>query len=120
MSYWLMKSEPETFGIDDLRSSPQKTTHWDGVRNYQARNFMRDAMQRGDQAFFYHSNCAEPGIAGIVTIVKTGYPDHTAFDPKRQALRRGKRSRSTRAGTWSTCNSSANCAADHARGAQET
>ena len=76
-----MKSEPETFSIDDLRSSPKKTTHWDGVRNYQARNFMRDAMQRGDQAFFYHSNCEEPGIAGIVTVVKNGYPDHTAFDP---------------------------------------
>ena len=76
-----MKSEPETFSIDDLRSSPKKTTHWDGVRNYQARNFMRDAMQRGDEAFFYHSNCEEPGIAGVVTIVKTGYPDHTAFDP---------------------------------------
>lgn len=82
MSYWLMKSEPETFSIDDLRSSPKKTTHWDGVRNYQARNFMRDAMQRGDQAFFYHSNCEEPGIAGIVTVVKNGYPDHTAFDPR--------------------------------------
>ncbi len=81
MSYWLMKSEPETFSIDDLRSSPKKTTHWDGVRNYQARNFMRDAMRRGDQAFFYHSNCEEPGIAGIVTVVKNGYPDHTAFDP---------------------------------------
>jgi predicted RNA-binding protein with PUA-like domain len=82
MSYWLMKSEPETFSIDDLRSSPKKTTHWDGVRNYQARNFMQDAMQRGDQAFFYHSNCEEPGIAGIVTVVKNGYPDHTAFDPR--------------------------------------
>jgi predicted RNA-binding protein with PUA-like domain len=81
MAYWLMKSEPDTFSIDDLRSSPKKTTHWDGVRNFQARNFMRDAMQRGDEAFFYHSNCEEPGIAGIVTIVKTGYPDHTAFDP---------------------------------------
>ena len=81
MGYWLMKSEPETFSIDDLRSSPKKTTYWDGVRNYQARNFMRDAMQRGDEAFFYHSNCEEPGIAGVVTIVKTGYPDHTAFDP---------------------------------------
>jgi predicted RNA-binding protein with PUA-like domain len=81
MAYWLMKSEPDTFSIDDLRSSPKKTTPWDGVRNFQARNFMRDAMQRGDEAFFYHSNCEEPGIAGIVTIVKTGYPDHTAFDP---------------------------------------
>ena len=80
MSYWLMKSEPETFSIDDLKARPKRTTHWDGVRNYQARNFLRDGMQRGDLAFFYHSNCEEPGIAGIVKIVKTGYPDHTAFD----------------------------------------
>ena len=82
MNYWLMKSEPETFGIDDLARAPRKTTHWDGVRNYQARNYMRDQMQRGDCAFFYHSNCAEPGIAGIVKVVKTGYPDPTAFDKR--------------------------------------
>jgi predicted RNA-binding protein with PUA-like domain len=80
MSYWLMKSEPDVFGIDDLANSPRKTTHWDGVRNFQARNFMRDQMRRGDLAFFYHSNCEVPGIAGIVKIVKEGYPDHTAFD----------------------------------------
>jgi predicted RNA-binding protein with PUA-like domain len=80
MSYWLMKSEPDVFGIDDLAKSPRKTTHWDGVRNFQARNFMRDQMHRGDLAFFYHSNCEEPGIAGIVKIVKEGYADHTAFD----------------------------------------
>jgi predicted RNA-binding protein with PUA-like domain len=77
-----MKSEPETFGIDALAKSPRKTTHWDGVRNFQARTFMRDGMQRGDLAFFYHSNCDEPGIVGIVEIVKAGYPDHTAFDKK--------------------------------------
>jgi predicted RNA-binding protein with PUA-like domain len=77
-----MKSEPETFGIDALAKSPRKTTHWDGVRNFQARTFMRDDMQRGDLAFFYHSNCDEPGIVGIVEIVKAGYPDHTAFDKK--------------------------------------
>jgi predicted RNA-binding protein with PUA-like domain len=82
MSYWLMKSEPDTFGIDDLKRSPKKTTCWDGVRNYQARNFMRDQMARGDLAFFYHSNCEEPGIVGILKIVKTGYPDHTQFDPR--------------------------------------
>ena len=81
MSYWLMKSEPSTFSIDDLAGSPRKTTHWDGVRNFQARNFMRDEMRRGDLAFFYHSNCEEPGIVGIVKVVKTGYPDFTAFDP---------------------------------------
>ncbi len=82
MNFWLMKSEPETFGIDALAKSPRKTTHWDGVRNYQARNFMRDRMELGDRAFFYHSNCAEPAIVGIVKVVKTGYPDHSAFDPK--------------------------------------
>lgn len=80
MAYWLMKSEPDVFGIDDLAKSPGKTTCWDGVRNYRARNFMRDEMRRGDLAFFYHSNCEEPGIVGIVKIVKDGYPDHTAFD----------------------------------------
>lgn len=76
-----MKSEPAVFGIDDLARAPRRTTGWDGVRNYQARNYMRDSMARGDQAFFYHSNCPEPGIAGIVTISRSGYPDHTAFDP---------------------------------------
>ena len=79
MSFWLLKSEPEVFSIDDLRSSPSKTTCWDGVRNYQARNFLR-AMQVGDRAFFYHSNCAEPGIVGIVSVVREAYPDPTAFD----------------------------------------
>ena len=79
MAYWLMKSEPDVFGIDDLAKSPRKTTHWDGVRNFQARNFMRDEMRRGDRAFFYHSSCDEPGVVGIVEIVKEGYPDHTAF-----------------------------------------
>jgi predicted RNA-binding protein with PUA-like domain len=80
MSKWLMKSEPDVFGIDDLAKAPRKTTHWDGVRNYQARNFMRDRMRAGDLAFFYHSNCAEPAIVGVVKIVRAGYPDHTAFD----------------------------------------
>jgi predicted RNA-binding protein with PUA-like domain len=80
MAYWLMKSEPGVFGIDDLAKSPRKTTHWDGVRNFQARNFMRDEMRRGDLAFFYHSSCDEPGVVGIVEIVKEGYPDRTAFD----------------------------------------
>ena len=79
MSYWLMKSEPDVFGIDDLAKRPRKTTHWDGVRNFQARNFMRDQMRRGDLAFFYHSSCDEPGVAGVVKIVKEGYPDHTAW-----------------------------------------
>ena len=80
MKYWLMKSEPDVFSIDDLARSPRKTTFWDGVRNYQARGFMRDDMRVGDLAFFYYSNTEEPGIAGIVKVVKRGYPDHTAFD----------------------------------------
>ncbi len=81
MKYWLMKSEPDVFGIDDLRNAPGKTEPWDGVRNFQARNIMRDDMKTGDLAFLYHSNCKEPGIAGIMEIVRAGYPDMTAFDP---------------------------------------
>ena len=82
MNYWLMKSEPDVFGIDHLKKLPKKTDHWDGVRNYQARNMMRDDMKKGDLVFFYHSNCDEPGIVGIMKVVREGYPDHTAFDPK--------------------------------------
>ncbi len=82
MNYWLMKSEPDAFSIDDLKSRPKKTEHWDGVRNYQVRNMMRDQMKKGDLAFFYHSSCKVPAIVGIVEIVKEGYPDHTAFDPE--------------------------------------
>lgn len=81
MQYWLMKSEPDVFGIDHLRNMPEQTEHWDGVRNYQARNMLRDQMQVGDRVFFYHSNCDEPGIVGIAKIVRAGYPDHTALDP---------------------------------------
>ena len=80
MSYWLMKSEPETYSIDDLAAQPRKTDHWDGIRNYQARNFMRDQMVKGDLAFFYHSNCAEPAVVGMMAIVGKAYPDHTQFD----------------------------------------
>lgn len=76
-----MKSEPSTFGIDDLILKPAQTEHWDGVRNYQARNMMRDGMKMGDQVFFYHSNCDLPGIVGIMEIVREGYPDFTQFDP---------------------------------------
>ncbi|OEU70076.1 MAG: EVE domain-containing protein [Desulfuromonadales bacterium C00003093] len=82
MNYWLMKSEPNAFSIDDLKKMPQQTEHWDGVRNYQARNMMRDAMKIGDQVFFYHSNCETPGIVGLMEVVREGYPDHTAFDPQ--------------------------------------
>jgi predicted RNA-binding protein with PUA-like domain len=77
-----MKSEPSTFSISDLAAKPKQTEHWDGVRNYQARNIMRDQMQLGDQVFFYHSNCDVPGIVGIAEVVQEGYPDHTAFDPQ--------------------------------------
>jgi predicted RNA-binding protein with PUA-like domain len=80
--YWLMKSEPDEFSIDDLVRAPKQTTPWVGVRSYQARNFMRDEMHIGDLAFFYHSSCPEPGIAGIVEISKLAYPDATQFDPK--------------------------------------
>ena len=80
MNYWLIKSEPDAFSIDDLKNSPGKKDHWDGIRNYQARNFMRDDMQKGDQILFYHSNCKEPGIVGIAEITSGAYPDHTAFD----------------------------------------
>ena len=81
MNYWLMKSEPGCFSIDDLKAAPGKKTHWDGVRNYQARNMLRDEIKKGDQVFYYHSNANPPGIAGIASVVKNGYPDHTAFDP---------------------------------------
>lgn len=82
MACWLMKSEPSVFSIDDLARRPGKRDCWDGVRNYQARNMLRDGMKKGDLAFFYHSSTDETGIAGIVEIVREGYPDHTAFDPE--------------------------------------
>ncbi len=82
MRHWLMKSEPDAFSIDDLVRAPGKTTAWWGVRNYQARNFMRDQMQLGDQAFFYHSSCPHPGIVGIVEVSELAYPDATQFDPR--------------------------------------
>ncbi len=81
MRYWLMKSEPDECGIDHLVAAPKQPVPWVGVRNYQARNFMRDDMQVGDQAFFYHSSCPQPGIAGIVHISRSAYPDATQFDP---------------------------------------
>ena len=77
--YWLMKSEPDAYSIDDLERDGQ--TYWDGVRNYQARNFMRDDMCVGDGVLYYHSNCKPPGVVGLARIVREGYPDHTAFDP---------------------------------------
>ncbi len=82
MRYWLMKSEPHDFSIDDLENRPNQTEPWDGVRNYQARNFMRDGMSVGDRALFYHSNTKVPGVVGIMKIVSEAYPDPTAFDPE--------------------------------------
>ena len=79
--FWLMKSEPAECSIDDLARAPQATVPWVGVRNYQARNFMRDAMQVGDGVLFYHSSCAEPGVAGLARVASTAYPDPTQFDP---------------------------------------
>jgi predicted RNA-binding protein with PUA-like domain len=80
MNYWLMKSEPATFGIDDLARAPRQTAGWDGVRNYQARNMLRDDFRVGDRAFFHHSSCEVPGIVGTMEVVRAGHPDPTAFD----------------------------------------
>lgn len=80
MNYWLFKSEPETFSIDTLSKRPKQTEHWDGVRNYQVRNMLREEIKVGDLGFFYHSSCNPPGIAGIIEVVKNGYPDFSAFD----------------------------------------
>jgi predicted RNA-binding protein with PUA-like domain len=82
MKYWLLKSEPDVFGIDDLASAPGRTTGWEGVRNYQARNMLRDEFRKGDRAFFYHSSCEVPGVAGVVKVVREAYPDPTQFDAK--------------------------------------
>lgn len=79
MRHWLMKTEPATFGVDDLAAATRATA-WDGVRNYQARNMLRDEMRRGDLAFLYHSSCEVPGVVAVMEIVKEGYPDPTAFD----------------------------------------
>jgi predicted RNA-binding protein with PUA-like domain len=79
MNYWLMKTEPSTFGIDHLAKAPDQTTSWEGVRNYQARNMLRDEMKVGDLAFLYHSSCPEPGIAGVMRVVRAGYPDPSAW-----------------------------------------
>ncbi|QDU98377.1 EVE domain-containing protein [Lignipirellula cremea] len=80
--YWLLKSEPDCFSIDDLQQAPDQTTYWDGVRNYQARNFLRDSIKQGDRVLYYHSNAKPPGVAGVAKVVRDGYPDFTAWDPK--------------------------------------
>jgi predicted RNA-binding protein with PUA-like domain len=82
MNYWLMKSEPDVFSFEDLKKRPKKTEPWNGVRNYQARNFMRDEMKVGDIVLFYHSSCPVPGIAGLAEVASRPYPDETQFDPK--------------------------------------
>ncbi|XQF91106.1 EVE domain-containing protein [Pseudoalteromonas espejiana] len=80
MNYWLFKTEPDAFSIDDLKNAPQQTTLWEGVRNYQARNFMRDDIKLGDQVMVYHSSCKHVGVVGIATVTKEAYPDPTQFD----------------------------------------
>lgn len=81
MAFWLMKSEPTELSIDDVLAAPAQTIPWFGIRNYQARNFMRDAMRVGDGVLFYHSSCANPGIVGLAEVASSAYPDHTQFDP---------------------------------------
>src|SRR4051812_27211400 len=82
MAYWLLKTEPESFGIDKLAELPKRRTSWDGIRNYQARNFLRDGVKLGDLAFLYHSNCGVPGVVGRLRVVRAAYPDPTALDPR--------------------------------------
>ncbi|RDV24516.1 EVE domain-containing protein [Alteromonas aestuariivivens] len=82
MAYWLFKTEPDTFGIDDLAARSNQTEPWDGVRNYQARNFLRDQVKADDKVFIYHSSCKQVGIAGVARVVREGYPDETQFDPE--------------------------------------
>ena len=91
MNHWLLKSEPSTFGIDDLAKLPRRTSAWDGVRNYQARNMLRDSFKKGDLALFYHSSCEVPGVAGVVRIVSEAKPDPTQFDPKSEYFDKGSK-----------------------------
>lgn len=96
MNFWLMKSEPDVFGIDELAGAPKRTTRWDGVRNYQVRNMLRDQFAVGDRAFFYHSSCAEPGIVGTMKVVRKGYPDPTQFDRRHAGFDAASQSASPR------------------------
>jgi predicted RNA-binding protein with PUA-like domain len=82
MQYWLFKTEPDAFSIDDLANMPNQIEHWDGIRNYQARNLLRDDLRLGDLVFIYHSSCKDLGIVGLAEVVKEGYVDHTQFDPE--------------------------------------
>ena len=81
MAFWLFKTEPHKFSLDDLENSPSQTTTWDGIRNYQARNYLRDAVKLDDRILFYHSSCEVPGVVGVAEVVKEAYPDHTSWDP---------------------------------------
>lgn len=106
MNYWLMKSEPDECSIDDLAAAPGQTVPWIGVRNYQARNFMRDAMRLGDGVLFYHSSCPQPGIAGIGKVSSAAYTDASQFDPDSPPISTPSPSRRRRAGcmsTWASC-----------------
>jgi len=80
MRYWLMKTDPSVFSSEDLRKRPRSTDHWEGVRNYQARNYMRDEMRKGDRVLFYHSQCADPGVVGVAEITREAYPDFFSWD----------------------------------------
>ena len=91
MKYWLLKSEPDVFSIDDLKTRPKKTEPWNGVRNYQVRNMMRDEMKVGDLALFYHSSCSVPGVAGVAKIVSEGKPDPTQFDADSEYFDKGSK-----------------------------
>lgn len=96
MRHWLFKTEPDVFSFDDLKSRPRKTEPWNGVRNYQVRNFIRDDMNIGDLGFFYHSSCPQPGIAGVVKITKEAYPDPTQFDPSSEYFDSGSKQEAPR------------------------
>ena len=96
MRYWLLKSEPDTFSFEDLKARPGRREPWNGVRNYQVRNMMRDEMKPGDLGFFYHSSCPQPGIAGVVEIESAAYPDPTQFDPKSDYYDKGSKSEAPR------------------------
>jgi predicted RNA-binding protein with PUA-like domain len=102
MAYWLMKSEPDECSIDDALAAPKSTVPWTGVRNYQARNFMRDQMKVGDGVLFYHSSCPEPGIAGLAEVASEAYPDATQFQKKAITTTR-RQKKKNRAGCTSTC-----------------
>lgn len=96
MRYWLLKSEPDTFSFDDLKKRPKRTEPWNGVRNYQVRNMMRDEMKVGDLGLFYHSSCEVPGVAGVVRIVSAAKPDPTQFDPKSDYFDKGSKTEDPR------------------------